>query len=1327
MNKFYKVVWSKVKNCYVVVSEISKNVLSGSGAMGVNIVKGMTLGTFMALSITGNVLAAPGAEEELALSSDSFGVEVGRGNTEKFDELNLNVNNKGMTFAIRANYDGSIDVNDLYATVNGGEWVAGIEATHDGVVNIGDAELHINDNGKEGCEAYGINVARKGTVNINGDLVTTVNGGEWANGVEAYNGSNVRIGNDSSEVTIRAITRSNQFEDTEWGIRAHGIFAVGQTVPIVADDEEEGEEAYGGSVVNINAKQFTVRTTANADNAYGVGIYAEDNSVVKVKSNIDIEAGGYNAYGVEAINGSNVELGKDSKDVSIITSCKGDTGNSIAVYAVGENSKVDIVADELTIKANWGNKADQKRRSLVAENKAVINIVANDSELLGRIVATKGSEINIDTSMSFNNNIPLDVRDNSQINLIGGVMSGVIKIVNGNVNLTGATFKADRLFDSDSSDNINDSNILGSGKLVLDDNGILRTNASEVFSYIQTTHYGEDIYSVRQNDRVVYKAGAVSLSEDYSYDYLNSVLKAMKEHEYENGKTSSTKIIMTGKLTDSTLTADQASSLGNQVELDRVTVETGNSNLLIGGSVGNVDISETLDGVSVGVSNGFAANCLDLGTATGAIVTGGQELTLGGSTGNNNIVSNDNNNTKLVVGGDITGIDNSKGKLNIGNAAANGDSKYNLNGSVKVNPNSALNTKGQTTITGGVELESGNLDVHEDGHLYAHINAKGNSKITGKVTGDLEVDDKHPSTMVYLGNDKKAAKMNAEHSKLKGGTLFLDPAYANGIEYASAFALKNADTLDGAYIAGQNSVISFGVNSTDMAEKVFERTGFTFGSGTRNGHTVIADIDAAVYIKGTISVQGGSITADGSLTTDNVNGYASNLDSGDVYFGNKSLLMVEAESVKEKFAITDVSNVNVDTSAKLYIDDAVKNETYKILSGTGIDVGWLEENILTNGQLVNFKVVASDDGTTYEVNTGVRKVRDVYGDAVVIADVVDAAVFAEISATDFFNDTVNEKVNATKEAQVDAMNSVGSINELAGVSHTTYAVSNILTDAVADHMSLVNSKEHDKDIWAHYVHTKENIDGLQRAGKYDAQYNGIVVGADIYKEGKATVGAALTYVDGNINGSTLAASTENDAKYYGAIIYGSIENKDAAVIADVSYLHGEHDITQRNSGATITGKPESDAFSVGVRVEQAAKAGIGKLVPYAGIRYMHLGTGNYANSIGLAYNTEDAELFLLPVGLKYSSEVKNTNGWTVRPVVELGYVWAFGDTDTNQTVSLNGASNGFGYDVTDSGSYVGRFMLEAEKANISYALGYEYQKGDDVKADKWMVNVNWNF
>ncbi len=323
----------------------------------------------------------------------------------------------------------------------------------------------------------------------------------------------------------------------------------------------------------------------------------------------------------------------------------------------------------------------------------------------------------------------------------------------------------------------------------------------------------------------------------------------------------------------------------------------------------------------------------------------------------------------------------------------------------------------------------------------------------------------------------------------------------------------------------------------------------------------------------------------------------------------------------------------------------------------------------------------------------------------------------------------DEHVNATTAAQVSALNSAAAMSELAGVEHGTFAASNLFTDAVAEHMSLIGEKDHAKDVWAKYIHSKDKVDGLAVAGanaKYDATYNGIVVGSDLYKQGKGVVGAALTYVDGSIKGNSLAARTENDATYYGLSIYGGIKNVDSVVVGDISYLHGKNDITQRNSGMNLTADAKSDAFSMGVRAEKAFQAGKGKLAPYAGLRYMHLGTGNYTNSIGVKYDGDDMNLWLLPVGVKYSADIENGD-WTIRPIAEISYVWNMGDRNANQTVSLNGASDGFGFDVADSGSYVGHFAVEAEKDNFAYGLGYEYQKGDSVKTNKWMANVRWTF
>lgn len=348
----------------------------------------------------------------------------------------------------------------------------------------------------------------------------------------------------------------------------------------------------------------------------------------------------------------------------------------------------------------------------------------------------------------------------------------------------------------------------------------------------------------------------------------------------------------------------------------------------------------------------------------------------------------------------------------------------------------------------------------------------------------------------------------------------------------------------------------------------------------------------------------------------------------------------------------------------------------------------------------------------------------------VLPDVVLGGIVTGLTANNIHNDFFDDVLKSGDAAKTTAaLNSVANMGELAGVNHGTYSMSNQMTDAVADHLSIATHGEQDNDIWAHYIHNKEDIDGMNFGGvdgSYEAQYNGIVIGSDLYKNGKTTAGIALSYADGNINGSNFASSTKNEAEYYGASLYGRIDNGNSAILGDISYMHSDNDITQNNSGHEITASADADAFSIGIRAEQAYEAGAGKFVPYAGIRYMHLGTGDYSNSLGMEYNADDQNLWLLPVGVTYSAEVQSGD-WTVKPIAEVGYVWTMGDRDTDQTVSLNSASDTFGFETADSGSFIGRLGIEAEKSDVTYGLSYEYQKGDTVKANKWMVNLTYSF
>ena len=877
------------------------------------------------------------------------------------------------------------------------------------------------------------------------------------------------------------------------------------------------------------------------------------------------------------------------------------------------------------------------------------------------------------------------------------------------------------------------------GGIVLQKNGVIETKGDQIFERGVDVSSDEAVLDSTSgavtNDAISYVGGTLSLTDEkYSLGYVKSAKDSLTSHQ----KDSKTSIVMTGDLVTNgeinEITVGEASSVGDEIALDKVIVNA-DKNLLVGSTTatGNIEGVEVKDKVA----NGFSAGKLNMAEgSTGMVITNGKNVTLGGSRGGEQLITvngdtpSAEDGVQVIVGlydntTNVEGVTDITGSFTIGNALANENTEYNLTGSVTVNEGSELNVNGKTNVTNGVTLNGGSINVG-NGTLVSDITAKGNVKITGSADiGKLTVDKANgSSTVINVGNADATASTSISNASLNGAVIYFDPDWAQQAgTHGMAF---ESDTINGKVLIDRNNYVAVGTADNTAAKAMFEKTGLTFGEN---------DITAALYITGNQTLADGI----GELGVDGSKAGSADFDTvkaGGFTAAANSVVMVDGQSIKDTAALSGVKDVTIDADAKLYVDGAKKGDTYKVLAGEGIDRGWANENIISDNALLIFTGdtgANGESGSKFDVTASYDKINNVYGDnAVVIDSVVDKTL--EVgkegdAAFDFFNAAANSNNNATKDAQIAAFNSAANMGELAGVNHGTYSMSNAMTDAVAHHLSLATHGEQDKDIWAHYIHNKEDIDGMDLGGiegSYDAQYNGIVVGSDLYKNGKVTAGVALSYADGNINGSNFASSTKNEAEYYGASLYGRIDNGDSAILGDISYMHSDNDITQNNSGHEITASADADAFSIGIRAEQAYKAGAGKFVPYAGIRYMHLGAGDYSNSLGMEYNADDQNLWLLPVGVTYSAEVQSGD-WTVKPIAEVGYVWTVGDRDTDQTVSLNGASDTFGFETADSGSFIGRLGIEAEKSDVTYGLSYEYQKGDTVKANKWMANLTWSF
>ena len=1257
---------------------------------------------------------------------------------------NISVEGNGSKFVT----DGSVEAKKIAAssnanvTLNGGKisgWKEERQDDQEPDVAFADIATDVSD----GSTLQATKVDFTGGIEASGRSKIILNGGSVTAG-QFYDKANkplysTEIGADGATIELNKVKIDSNLGAFDGGVITVSDSNVNADTAIFASGK--------GAVINLNSSDGKATYTVGED-----GVEAADGGVININggtlhtTNISVEDNGSKFITDGSVEAQKIVAGSNASVIlnggGKITGAELTSGTKVAATVTGNSTltatNVDFTGD---FKAEGGSKIVLKGGSVTASDYYENGKKDGYTEFgaIGENSIIEADGVDIKSATLAKDGATVTIK-NSSINTVEGIWAwnkekvgkGSVIVLDGTaanvytvgesivayngskIYINGGTLKENELrrkmFGIETEDGTINTDAKG---IVLDKNGVISTMSDQIYANAASANQKES--GAITNEGIDFKGGSLILNDaKYTQSYTDSAQAELK-------KQGATKLTMSGELVKeetgevkTEISVDEAADkFGSDTELDKVTAKAEN-NLLVGSNDASL-AGKDVAGINVKqqVGNGFAVGKLDLGAGSnGVVITNDKEVTLGGSQGGSVItVAGADANVKVVVGTDEAGTAKATGKLNIGNALATENTNYKLNGDVVVNKDSHLNISGQAEITDSVSLNDANINVNKGALKTADLNVAGKNQLIGAVNADKL--NAVAGASLAIGNKNGAGKLTVETADLNGSMIFLDPAWniSTGIEGASGLAVKDVTGgLNGAYVAGQNSKLSFGADLA-AADAAFARSGETWSN---------SGVTAGAYVDSTVDVANGSITVDGSLTTAPTTVPA----NGSVKFADNSMLMVNASKISDtQAAITGVATADISANSKLYIDNAEKDKTYKIIDGTVAN--WNVDNILSNNKLLKFTV----DTDANTVTTTSRSVKAAYGDAVIAGDVYDAAVRAGGVAADFVAKAADEHVNADTATQVSAFNSAAALSELAGVEHGTYAASNLFTDAISEHMSLTNEKDHDSDIWAKYIHSKENIDGLAVVGadsKYDVNYNGIVVGADLYKNGKATIGAALSYVDGSVKGNTLAARTENDATYYGVSIYGGIQNEDSAVICDISYLHGKNDITQRNSGTTLTADAKSDAFSIGVRAEKSLKAGVGKFVPYAGIRYMHLGTGNYNNSIGMSYDGDDMNLWLLPVGVKYSADVK-AGSWTIRPIAEIGYVWNMGDRDATQTVSLNGASNGFGYDVADNGSYIGRFVVEAEKANVTYGLGYEYQKGDSVKANKWMANVNWSF
>lgn len=650
----------------------------------------------------------------------------------------------------------------------------------------------------------------------------------------------------------------------------------------------------------------------------------------------------------------------------------------------------------------------------------------------------------------------------------------------------------------------------------------------------------------------------------------------------------------------------------------------------------------------------------------------------------------------------------------------------------------ALSNESEIQLEKG-SLHSDTVNLDKEAQLFANNGTKAEiQKMTMDNGSRLDVGSYDDDDMVV----KEAADVTVHQLDMKGNsTITIENGKLNSDQITmdkSTIDIAGVGTLIANKMTLNNTTLSLsGIQNNEDKRALIQPLDVT-----QNGVTVEVK-DTLDMNRGTLQVNDGSklttnqmklangsmVTVDGTNSSYTIKG-TDNTVSGDSkidVINGGSVTMAEGAGIKAeagtdnkvKTIITADSSSTVDVrKGSLYIANAKKGDT-------GYDVSTAIIKNGTENKGNEFKHIYGD-------SRFVIAQKDADGNYTFksnIAEISKGSLFSHILEEAYENEgTPKDFVvkafgpDTPDDAQgINAFEHAAAIAEMAGVTHGTYGFAQDFSGVIADH------KGEGSGIWANYLRQDKKVDGFQVAGrkaKYDVKYNGFLIGSDLIADENSRTGIAFAYADGSHTEKD-GVTGKNDTKYYGGDVYHHFTAGGIQYKADIGFIKSDNDLEQTQPGTTIKGSVDGNAFFAGIRAEKEIALGASSLTPYAGLRYYRIHTGDFTDSLGMKHETENANLWNLPVGVEFRHEVKNGN-WSLTPVAEIGYNFAMGDKDTKETVSLGNAADTFSFDIGES-AFLARLGVEAENSTWTLGGGYRYQKGSDTQSNQSYIQAGYRF
>lgn len=613
----------------------------------------------------------------------------------------------------------------------------------------------------------------------------------------------------------------------------------------------------------------------------------------------------------------------------------------------------------------------------------------------------------------------------------------------------------------------------------------------------------------------------------------------------------------------------------------------------------------------------------------------------------------------------------------------------------------------------------GDLEVKDYALVLGTLTA---GKVTlgeADVFGTLTADKLDATDVVLVGSDEEDVAGKLVVNELVSGTVFADPAWKDGLGLSLNDASQVAIGSIGAnstVIAGQGSLVAIGTTDLDVAAKAVAAAGHTV-LGPNEGQ-----MRSAIYVDGgktydeatdTTSYEkiNGNVIASGWNEAKFEDAETNNQVPANVQVLENNLMVVDMNTIDKTGAnavfVKDVTNNGTIYLADAEFGDKVMFTEADYTQGTTGAITFNGDRLMSAALKDKVHTIAFDDAkvTSYEGLETLPLVTAMY----------EGKAQNGASTSAKFNNWLMSSGNGLDREEVIAIgNDAAKLGATSAVASVTMDAISAFNDSVAARTNVLAQRAEGVTVWAdvmggHYE-AKELMDGQG----YKSDVYGGVLGVDSVVSGY-TLGAAFTVATADTDSTNTLAVSSTDSDFVGFSVYGAKAFGQFNLAADLGYMKGSNDVSV-NAYNIGDFSADTDAFTLGLRGDVLVDAGSFKVVPHAGLRFTHLTTDDFES----AYTTkiDSMNIFQMPVGVTVTGNVEAA-GWNVAPLLDLSVVPAFGDTDADMTLGINGvaATSALSTQVIDSNLFQMKLGVSAQKDAFTFGLNYKLGAGSDNRVN----------